>query len=77
VGLIHVTTNVPPFNGTDSHNGILVKDFKWGAVPNKTQLIKLLFLFKNRPIWLIPEPRTKDMAANYFELKEIINIIEN
>lgn len=68
IGLMHITTNTPPHNGTDSHNGILAADFAAGAVPNKKQLIKLLSLFKNKDVWLIPEPRIKNMAANYFRL---------
>jgi len=38
IGLIHVTTTIPPFKGTDSHNGVLEKDFKHDIFPNKNQL---------------------------------------
>jgi len=72
IGLIHVTTNVFPFNGTDSHNGILEKDFRDGVVPNKEQLMKLLSLFKDKNVWLIPEPYEKKMIENYFALGEIV-----
>jgi len=75
ISLIHVTTNAPPFNGVDSHNGILKEDFKQGAMPNKKQLIQLLSLFKDKNIWLIPEPREK-MIENYFALKKIVRRIE-
>lgn len=76
VGLIHVTTNIPPFNGTDSHNGILEEDFKQGALPTKLQLIKLLSLFKDKNVWLIPEPRIDKMVDNYFALREIVKEVK-
>ncbi|PIS09566.1 hypothetical protein COT75_00805 [Candidatus Beckwithbacteria bacterium CG10_big_fil_rev_8_21_14_0_10_34_10] len=76
IGLIHVTTNIPPFNGTDSHNGILEKDFEKGALPNKKQLKKILSIFKNKDIWLIPEPPHKEMIENFKELKKIVDKIE-
>lgn len=75
VGLMHVTTNKPPFNGTDSHNGVLQEDFEQGVVPDRQQLIKLLKLFKGRDVWLIPEPHEK-MVENYLELKKIVEEIE-
>ena len=73
IGLIHVTTNAPPFNGVDSHNGVLEEDFKQGVLPNKVQLIKLLSLFKDKDVWLIPEPPTGKMVDNYFALKRIVD----
>ena len=75
IGLIHVTTNIPPFNGTDSHNGVLEEDFKKDVMPNKKQLIKFLTLFKDKDIWLIPEPHEK-MVENHFALKEIVKEVE-
>jgi len=77
IGLIHVTTNAPPFNGTDSHNGVLEKDFQQGVVPNKKQLIKLLKLFKDKNVWLIPEPPKGEMLQNHYALKKIVSSIEN
>ncbi|MFC1710997.1 TIM barrel protein [Patescibacteria group bacterium] len=76
IGLMHITTNRPPFNGTDSHNGILEKDFKQGVVPNKKQLIKLLTLFKDTNTWLIPEPH-ENMIENHLELTKILKQIKN
>lgn len=71
--LIHLNTVIPPFNGTDSHNGVLEKDFRAGVFPNRGQLKKLLQPFKERDdVWVIPEPETPDMAANYFAIKELI-----
>jgi len=76
IGLIHVTTNVSPFNGADSHHGILEQDFREGVVPNKEQLMKLFSLFKDRDVWLIPEPQDKKMIENYFALKKIVRKVE-
>lgn len=72
VNSIHITTTIPPFNGTDSHNCVLAEDFKAGAFPNRTQLIKLLSLFKEKDVWLIPEPHKGKMIANFFALKKIV-----
>jgi hypothetical protein len=72
VGLMHITTNLPPFNGVDSHSGILDADFKQDVLPNKEQLIKLLSLFKDKDVWLIPEPQKGKMLANYFRLQELV-----
>ena len=76
IGLIHITTSIPPFNGVDCHKGILKKDFNQKAVPNQKQLIKLLTIFKNKDIWFIPEPKT-EMIKNYQALKQIVKKIEN
>lgn len=77
VGLVHVTTTIPPFNGTDSHNGVLAKDFKRGVLPSKIQLIKLLSLINKRDIWLIPEPPKGTMVENYFALQDIVKEVGN
>lgn len=76
IGLVHVTTNAPPFNGVDSHHGIREKDFKKGVVPSKEQLIKILSLFKGKSVWLIPEPPKEEMVENYYALKEMVERIE-
>lgn len=71
--LIHLNTVVPPFNGTDSHNGVLEEDFKQNVLPNKEQLKEFLNLFKDRDdVWLIPEPKAEKMVENYVELKKIL-----
>lgn len=73
--LIHLNTVAPPFNGTDSHHGILPQDFAQNVVPNKEQLRELLALFKNRDdVWVIPEPKAELMAENYFEAKRMFNM---
>ena len=74
--LIHVNTVKEPFNGTDSHDGILPEDFKNNVFPNRDQLKELLTVFKNQPdIWLIPEPESEKMIENYFELKKLVQEI--
>lgn len=76
VGLIHVTTKLPPYIGTDSHNGILEEDFKKpGVIPNKQELIQLLSLFKDKDIWIIPEPY-QEMIENHLALKKIVREVE-
>jgi len=76
VRLIHVTTKIPPFNGTDAHCGILGKDFKRkGIIPTKKELIQVLSLFKDKDIWLIPEPYEK-MLENHLALRKIVEEVE-
>lgn len=75
IGLIHINTVLPPFNGTDSHNGILDEDFTKGVMPTKKQLVKLLSLFKGKDVWLIPEPEKEKMVKNYFALKKIVSLL--
>jgi sugar phosphate isomerase/epimerase len=53
---VHVSTIVPPWNGTDSHNGFLQEDYAQGAVPTRDQLLAWLRLFDGRDLWVIPEP---------------------
>lgn len=74
--LIHFNTVVPPFNGTDSHNGILEKDFVAGAFPDRGQIIELLQIFKDRDdVWVIPEAEVPDMVDNYFAIKELVKAL--
>lgn len=76
VKLMHITTKIPPYNGTDAHCGVLVKDFKReGIIPNREELKKVLSLFKDQDIWLIPEPYEK-MAENHLALKQLVEEIE-
>lgn len=64
--LIHLNTVIAPFNGTDSHNGVLPEDFAQNVLPTKEQVLKLLQLFKGRDdVWVIPEPDIEKMVANY------------
>lgn len=74
--LIHINTVNPPFNGTDTHNGILESDFQAGVLPTKSQLKEILSLFKNRnDVFLIPEPLEKH-EENFLVLQEIIRSIK-
>lgn len=72
--LIHLNTVARPFNGTDSHNGILPADFSQNVIPNKKQLMEFFSLFENRDdIWVIPEPQANLMVENYFEAWKLVN----
>jgi sugar phosphate isomerase/epimerase len=51
---VHLSTIVPPWNGTDSHNGFLPADYAQGAVPSQRETVAWLRLFD--PVWVIPEP---------------------
>lgn len=71
--LIHLNTSRPPFNGTDTHNGVLDEDFLLNVLPNRNQIIELLGLFKNRnDVWLIPEPLEKH-EENFQSLQKIVD----
>lgn len=54
--LIHLSTVVPPFNGTDSHDGFLEADYARGAIPTRAQLLAWLALFDGDRICAVPEP---------------------
>jgi sugar phosphate isomerase/epimerase len=54
--LVHLSTVVPPWNGTDSHNGFLDEDYALGAIPTRAQLLGWLGLFSGDGICAIPEP---------------------
>lgn len=74
--LIHINSIAPPFNGTDSHHGILEEDFAQGVFPTKSQLTQLLGIFKDRDdVLLIPEPKAANMVANYFALRELCEFV--
>jgi hypothetical protein len=71
--LLHVNTLLPPYNGTDSHDGITDGDFKRRVFPNRDQLKRLLSLFKDRDdVYLIPEPK-ENMRENHLALKKILS----
>jgi sugar phosphate isomerase/epimerase len=54
--LLHLSSVVPPWNGTDSHNGFLDADAALGAVPTRAQLRPWLRLFAGRDLPAVPEP---------------------
>lgn len=71
--LIHLNTVAPPFNGTDSHGGVLDSDFSSSVFPNRHQILELLRLFKGRnDVWLIPEPPAEVMVQNYQAIKTLL-----
>lgn len=68
--LIHANTNKAPFNGTDSHDGLLPEDWREGVFPNERQFLELLANFRDRDdVWIVPEPKPDQMIANYLALK--------
>lgn len=70
--LLHINTLLPPYNGTDSHDGITVDDFKEGVFPNEDQIMEILSLFKERDdVYLVPEPK-QDMKLNHLALKKMV-----
>jgi hypothetical protein len=76
--LIHLNTVLPPFNGTDSHNGVLSEDFAANVFPTKDQVMQLLSLFINRDdVWLIPEPEIEKMVYNYQAIQEIVKTLQH
>jgi len=71
--LIHLGFTIPPYNCVDFHdsleNPVLDSD---DAIPNKTEMIKLLQLFANRDdVWILVEP-VHDHIKNYFLAQKII-----
>lgn len=75
--LLHINTLSEPFNGTDSHDGILETDWQSGVVPNRKQFLQLLKLFIDRDdVWAIPEPKGGQMTANYLALCRYVKDLE-
>jgi len=63
--LIHSNTLSEPFNGTDSHDGILDEDFSNNVFPTKQQFATLLSMFAQRnDVWIVNEPQNKHVE-NY------------
>jgi len=71
--LIHLGYIIPPYNGTDLHDELDNPVFDSNAaVPNKSQMINLLGIFKNRnDVWIIPEPKGNHVK-NYFMAENLI-----
>lgn len=69
--LIHMNVITPPYNGTDSHDGITEQDFQKETFPSKQGVIDFLQLFKNRDdVFVVNEPK-EDVAGNYLALRTI------
>lgn len=68
---LHLSTTVPPWNGTDSHSGFLPADYVLGAVPGREQLLAWLGLFDGREVLAVPEPDggSEVHLANYRTLQ--------
>lgn len=63
--LVHINTLTPPYNGTDSHDGVTEEDWLRGVFPNREQVAALLALFTARAdVFAVPEP-LRNMAGNY------------
>ncbi len=70
--LIHCNLTLPPFDGVDTHSGILAEDFAKGTLPTKNELIELLKIFKNREdVFILNEPEDRHVE-NYMELCKIL-----
>lgn len=64
--LLHVNTIQPPFDGRDSHSGVLPENFALGNFPNREQLLELLGQFRERPdVFAVAEPETEKTRENY------------
>lgn len=70
--LLHMNTVMPPFNGTDSHDGVTDGDFERGAWPNRDQIKELLRIFTGREdVFVIPEPQEGTARENFEALQMI------
>ncbi len=74
--LIHCNLTLPPWNGVDTHSGLLLSDFaKKDVLPNRQELIELLQIFKNREdVYVLNEPEEKHVG-NYLQLRKILEKI--
>lgn len=69
--LIHMNVITPPYNGTDSHDGITEADLVKETFPNKQRLIDFLRLFKGREdVYVVNEPKG-DVTGNYQALQRL------
>ncbi len=67
--LLHTNVITPPYNGTDSHDGITDTDFMRETFPNKEGFMEFLSLFSGRDdVFAVNEPK-EDIAGNYEALK--------
>ena len=74
---IHLSTTIPPWNGSDSHNGFLDADYALGALPTREQIADWLRLFDGRDVLAIPEPSGDSGVHldNYAILKKMMEHI--
>ncbi len=72
--LLHINSMIPPFDGRDSHNGILPDDFALGAFPSREQIIAILRLFADREdVYVVGEPQMEKTRENYLALLGLEN----
>lgn len=70
--LIHVNTVREPFDGRDSHDGLLASDFAQGFFPSRAQLVELLGMFRDRAdVFVVVEPPLETSRENFLALREI------
>lgn len=66
--LLHTNTITPPYNGTDSHDGIMDSDFAKETFPDKQGFTDFLSLFANRDdVYAVNEPK-EDLVGNFVAL---------
>ena len=71
--LLHVSYIIPPYNGTDYHGSLLFDEFTSDlAIPNKSEMIKLLSLYKKNDIYALVEP-VSDHVGNFQMLKSLLS----
>ncbi|MBI4058479.1 TIM barrel protein [Candidatus Gottesmanbacteria bacterium] len=57
--LLHVSYIIPPYNGTDYHGCLYYDEFtSTEAVPNRSEMIELLSVYKSFPVFALVEPET-------------------
>ncbi len=67
--LLHTNLITPPFNGTDSHDGITDADFANETFPDKQGFTDFLRLFASRDdVYAVNEPK-EDVVGNYKALR--------
>jgi hypothetical protein len=73
--LLHLGFIVPPYNGTDFHDSLDNPIFETEkSIPNKTELISLIKLFKNRSdVWALVEPNFTHVK-NYLLAQKLLEL---
>lgn len=74
--LLHLAYIIPPYNGTDYHAHLDAPEFDTtAAVPNKSEMLELLKLFKDRDdVWALVEP-DKRHVENYFYAQKMLELV--
>lgn len=70
--LLHVNTVREPFDGRDSHDGLLPEDFAQRVFPEREHIVELLKIFRGRDdVYAVPEPPLEKTRENFLALREI------